>query len=69
MKIQITCACNAKFDIFSNTRTREEIKCPNCGRALPDNASADLIAALKAYETFSAKLENDGNYETVASSR
>lgn len=38
-----------------------EICCPNCGQALPSNASADLLKALDALEIFDAKLDGE-NY-------
>lgn len=61
MIIKITCTCNATFEIKNGSMHPSEICCPNCGQALPSNASADLLKALDALETFDAKLDGE-NY-------
>lgn len=69
MKVTIVCKCNATFSLFSWSRVRDVFTCPNCKSSLPDNASADLIEAFKAYELFDAKLSNNGPYEITISDR
>lgn len=68
MVVKITCACNATFEIRSSgSRHPKSIHCPNCGRELPDNSSADLFTALDSFEVFQSKVENSGLYDVQIS--
>lgn len=57
MKVKITCNCNASFEINGGGRHPKEIRCPNCGSTLPDNASQDLFSMLDSFLSLESKLE------------
>ncbi len=65
MLVKITCTCKASFEIKAGSAHPSEICCPNCGQALPSNATRDLLSALSSLEIFESKLEENSNHYSV----
>ncbi len=61
MVVEITCTCGAKFELKRNTRNKNDIACPSCGRVLPNDASKDLRSAFDAFDLFRTKLQHSDN--------
>lgn len=67
LTITITCRCGAHFEILEKSKNTGVFSCPNCGRALPGNASDYVKELLASYANLRAELDRSEFYEVKVS--